>query len=394
MEISVNFKQLFVSRTLILLLLCTTPGLASTLPISQLIVPQGKSQAPTDGWAGEVGGTAGGSQALWKYIYTVSQVQQLRDVLKSAANNAKIIQIKGTIDISNGVAYKNFADQKKRSQLFIPSNTTIIGIGNDAKFIRGSLNIANVNNVILRNFTLEAPVDVAPHYESGDGWNAEWDGITITGSQHVWIDHLTLTDGSFTDDTYKQKNGETWTQHDGLLDIKRGSDYVTVSWTNFNQHDKTILIGHSDSNKAQDAGKLKVTIHDSVFQAIEQRAPRVRFGQVHSYNNLFVGDASNRAAAYRYQYSFGLGYNSSIISENNQFLINGLANNCKIVRVFAKQGVSFTDKGSYIDQVAWQPSEQCTGWKTATWKIPYHYTLSAASLVRQRGTSQAGAGKM
>lgn len=315
-------------------------------------------------------------------------------MLKAASDNAKIIQVKGTIDISNGVAYKSFADQKKRSQIFIPANTTLIGVGKDAKFIQGSLNISKVENVILRNFSVEMPVDVAPHYEPGDGWNAEWDGITITGSQHVWIDHLTLTDGSFTDDQYKQKNGETWTQHDGMLDIKRGSDYVTVSWTDFNHHDKTMLIGHSDGNSAQDEGKLHVTIHDSVFETIEQRSPRVRFGRVHSYNNLFIGDATRNTKNYRYQYSFGLGYNGSIISENNQFSINGLTNDCKIVKSFSNKGNSFSDKGSYIGSVAWQKANSCSGLSAATWKIPYHYTLTDVINVLQRGNSQAGAGKM
>ncbi|SEQ32984.1 pectate lyase [Rosenbergiella nectarea] len=377
-----------------LFLLCLSVAQAETLPITQLIVKQGKEVAPSDGWAGQAGGTTGGSLASWKNIYTVSSAQQLRDVVNAAADQPKIIQIKGTIDISNGIPYKNFADQKKRSQLAVPANTTLIGIGKEAKFIHGSLLVNQVQNVILRNFTVEMPVDVAPHYEQGDGWNAEWDGITIEESQHVWVDHLTLTDGSFTDDQYKQKDGETWTQHDGMLDIKRGSDFVTISWSDFNHHDKTMLIGHSDGNGAQDTGKLHVTIHDSVFELIEQRSPRVRFGQVHSFNNLFMGDAGSRVPAYRYQYSYGVGVKGSIISENNQFSINGLSDNCKIVKAFGKDGNSFSDKGSYAGNSAWLGGTKCAGLSVPKWKIPYTYRLIAVSQVLQRGTTQAGAGKM
>ncbi|OOC12851.1 pectate lyase, partial [Dickeya dadantii] len=95
--------------------------------------------------------------------------------------------------------YTSFDDQKARSQISIPSNTTIIGIGNKGKFTNGSLVVKGVSNVILRNLYIETPVDVAPHYEEGDGWNAEWDAVVIDSTDHVWVDHVTISDGSFTD---------------------------------------------------------------------------------------------------------------------------------------------------------------------------------------------------
>ncbi|OOC11585.1 pectate lyase, partial [Dickeya dadantii] len=95
--------------------------------------------------------------------------------------------------------YTSFDDQKARSQISVPSNTTIIGIGSNGKFTNGSLVIKGVSNVILRNLYIETPVDVAPHYEEGDGWNAEWDAAVIDSSTRVWVDHVTISDGSFTD---------------------------------------------------------------------------------------------------------------------------------------------------------------------------------------------------
>ena len=65
--------------------------------------------------------------------------------------------------------------------------------------------------------------------------------------------------------------------HDGLLDIIRGSDLVTVSYNHFKNHDKGLLIGNSDS-RADDEGKLRVTMHHNWFEDVKERSPRVRYG--------------------------------------------------------------------------------------------------------------------
>ncbi|MEI8631108.1 hypothetical protein P4S72_01190 [Vibrio sp. PP-XX7] len=44
--------------------------------------------------------------------------------------------------------------------------------------------------------------------------------------------------------------------YDGELDIKHGSDFVTVSYSVFKNHNKTMLIGHSKNNAAEDEGSL------------------------------------------------------------------------------------------------------------------------------------------
>ena len=104
--------------------------------------------------------------------------------------------------------------------------------------------------------------------------------------------------------------------HDGLLDITNASDLVTVSWNRFLNHDKVMLIGSSDSAPA-DRGKLRVTLHHNLFDGIGQRAPRVRFGQVHVYNNLYRIE-ERRATAY----SWGVGIESAIYAENNFFQVD------------------------------------------------------------------------
>ena len=82
----------------------------------------------------------------------------------------------------------------------------------------------------------------------------------------------------------------------------------------FENHNKTMVIGNGDSNVA-DEGKLHVTLHHNYFHNVVQRTPRVRFGQVHTYNNYFVSDTTN--GEYVYAYSLGVGKNSQIYAENN-----------------------------------------------------------------------------
>ncbi|MEW9553690.1 polysaccharide lyase family 1 protein [Nonomuraea sp. NPDC050783] len=153
----------------------------------------------------------------------------------------------------------------------VTSDKTIVGIGAGAGITGGGLTIglpvddavtsppANaVHNVIIRNLSFRGATD---------------DSINVQMfSHHIWIDHNDLAGG-----------------YDGLIDIKRGSSYVTVSWNHTHDHTKNMLLGHDDSNAAQDVGRLKVTYHHNWFDRTPQRNPRVRFGEpVHVYNNYYV----------------------------------------------------------------------------------------------------------
>jgi len=143
---------------------------------------------------------------------------------------------------------------------------TLIGDDNYAIIEGFGLNLFRSHNIIIRNIEFR---------------NAPDDCINVTDplSHHIWIDHCTFSDTPDDD-----PNGS---RHDGLLDIKHGASFVTVSWNHFYNHAKTALLGHSDSNGEEDIGRLKVSYHHNWWENTGSRHPRTRFGEVHVFNNFY-----------------------------------------------------------------------------------------------------------
>ena len=388
-----TFSSHFAKRTLGVAVTCALTSMFAA--VSAQAEPLYTNEALTEatiGFATQNGGTTGGANADSAHIYLVSSISAFEAALDEDEGDSRIIQIQGTIDISGGTAYSSFNDQKSRSQIKIPSNTTIIGVTSDAGFTNGSLVMSHVNNVIIRNIHIETPVDVAPHFESGDGWNAEWDSMTITYSKNVWVDHVTFDDGSYTDADYTEVDGYEYVRHDGMLDIKHGSDFVTVSASLFENHNKTMLIGHSKSNSKEDSGHLRVTLADNVFSKTTQRTPRVRYGKIHAFNNLFEGDYKDDT--YPFMYAFGLGYEGSINSQYNVFNIDNLktSKQYKVAKVY-KTNSELTDTGSVFNDTTLDLSGSNIP-ADVSWNIPYSYSLYSTEGLAAYLKATAGAGKL
>lgn len=346
--------------------------------------------APADGFGA---GTRGGADAPASQIYTVSTRAQLLAALATGGNRAKIVKVVGTIDMSEGQPFTSRADQTARGTVNLPSNTTLVGAGPGAGFVNASLTINAVSQVIVRNLKIVAPCDVAPVFDPTDGpngaWNAAFDAISVTGAEQVWIDHNTITDAPVTDDTLPIENGQVKQCHDGAIDITRAADRVTVSYNVIEQHDKTLLIGASDS-ATSDAGRLRVTLANNVFRSLKQRVPRVRYGQVHLFNNYFEG--SKTAAVYAHNYSVGIGASAQVISTANLFAIAGAAACDDVVSLLSPTASSaFADSGSVIGS---QPLAGCSAPSGVAWAVPYAFKPRPASLVRSNALAQAGAGKL
>jgi pectate lyase len=331
---------------------------------------------PNDGWASSGAGTIGGSQAVPSQVYVVTNRSELIAALNNGvpsstspsnpSNEPKIIYVDGTIDMNvddnnqplncvdyyrDGYTLEAFLAtydpdvwgrtapsgpledarltsrnaQQARVRIRIGSNTTIVGLDKHATIrggwfdIRGTTSV-DVANVIIRNLTFVDTYDCFPQWSPTDGalgsWNALYDSISLRNTNHAWIDHNTFMDLDTADSSLPYYFGVLYQVHDGLLDITNASDLVTVSWNRFENHDKVMLIGSSD-NAPADVDKLRVTIHHNLFKDLGQRAPRVRYGQVHVYNNSYqISNPEN------YVYSWGVGKLSAIYAENNFFWVN------------------------------------------------------------------------
>jgi pectate lyase len=199
--------------------------------------PVGFAAVSALGQSGTTGGAGGQTVTVSNATEFVAAVKRTEPL---------IIQVNGTIALS--------------SMQKVTSNKTIVGVGTSGKITGGGLNISAVSNVIIRNLTFADLKD---------------DAINVQDSaHHIWIDHNDLSNA-----------------YDGLVDIKRGSDYVTVSWNHTHNHSKTMLLGHDDGNGSQDKGHLRVTYHHNFFDGTDQRHPRVRFGEpVHVFNNYYLNN--------------------------------------------------------------------------------------------------------
>lgn len=103
---------------------------------------------------------------------------------------------------------------------------------------------------------------------SGNNDTYGWDYIGLEGgSHHVWVDH-----------------GDFEQVYDGMVDVTHGSDFVTASWNIFRTQKKCSLIGHSDSNAAEDTSHLNVTFHHNYYVDVDERMPRMRLGNAHVFN--------------------------------------------------------------------------------------------------------------
>lgn len=281
------------------------------------------------GYASMNGGTTGGASGS---TVTASSASQLLSYAQSST--PYVIKVSGTISLSgmNKVA----------------SNKTIIGVGSSGKITGGGFTLNGVSNVIIRNLTFT---------------NASDDSINLQDSTHnVWLDHNDLSNG-----------------YDGLIDIKRGSDFVTVSWNHFHDHDKTALLGHSDDNGSEDTGHLRVTYVHNWFDGTTQRHPRVRFGNVVHVLNNYYNDNSG--------YGIASTCNAGVYSERNYFE--------NVDHPTVTQTGDSPDGNLKVlnDYLVNSGTEQVRNGSSVA-AVPYSYTPEANNTVKATVTAGAGAGKI
>ncbi|WP_330267753.1 pectate lyase [Streptomyces griseorubiginosus] len=391
-----------------------------------------------DGWAAEGAGTTGGAAADAAHVYTVTDRAGLVRALDGGSATPKIIRIAGTVDANTdddgdhldcedyatgGYSIKRYLaaydprtwgsakpsgpqeearqasarKQAERVELVVGSNTTIVGL-KGAVLKGASLQVRNATNVIIRNLDSRDAYDCFPVWQPNTGglgdWKTAYDNIWLTGSTHVWVDHVTLSDKGHPDADEPTYFARNYLRHDGLLDITSGSDLVTVSWSRFAGHDKAMLIGNSDSATG-DRGRLRVTLHHNEFESVVQRAPRVRFGQVHVYNNRYLAEGDD------YRYSLGVSTESAIFAENNAFHTPGHIEAADLVKSWNGSALHQTGtlfNGYPVDLLAIHNAYNSGSERDLTadvgWTPTLHTKIDSAAAADRQVARGAGAGRM
>lgn len=238
--------------------------------------------SPAGGWGAGVTGGAGGAA----------------DTAHTTAEFVQLLKIKGPhiIYVSGKMEGTFYLKTGNKSILGLPG-AEIVG----SFTVHGSSPDSIVRNVIVRNLRVH-PAGTCQG-DSGEGSCETFgDNFTIKYVRRAWFDHLTVHDGL-----------------DGNLDITHGCDSITLSWIRQYYtrtgiaHQFSNLIGHSDKNGVEDSTRLRITWHHSLWgDGIRERMPRVRFGRIHLYNNVFASSAAN--------YCIRVGYQANVLAEGNAFL--------------------------------------------------------------------------
>jgi pectate lyase len=374
--------------------------------------PNPATTAPPTGWASVDGGTTGGAGAASADTYVVTNRAQL---LTALANHGqpdapKIIYVEGTIygnqaadgrllgeqDFAPGYSVKEYlscftgdgaqwsntvhsycpeigslqaegvTDEGARIVLSVPSNTTLLGVGANAGFTQADLSFSGASNIIIRNLHFVSPRDFFTTWTPSDftdlftkagqegSWNADFQALTFVDTVHVWIDHDVFTDDPYPDSQAPIAfHGEHVNFHDEEVDIKEGSDFFTISYDQFRDNEKTILIGSSDNDAASDSGHLRVTFIGNLFDDTDQRSPRVRFGEVQLVNNYYTGSVNAEYPILSYtlkgpSYFIGIGYQAKIYSDYNSFNYSGPGSGDSII-TWNWGGTQFYDQGSWYN---------------------------------------------
>ena len=289
-------------------------------------------------------GTSGGQGGRTNVVSTA-------DAFRAAAGAVEPVNIlvSGTLDLgSNDVS--------------IASSKTVVGAGAGAGFV-GHVYLQGVSNVILRNLTFMNP------RRAGTGMG-RGDGLTAVAAHHVWVDHCSFGECA-----------------DGQFDITHGSDFFTVSWCKFsytnaaNNHRLSMLIGNADKYEAEDNGKLHVTLHHNwIADLVQDRTPRVRYGQIHIFNNYYGAKDINTC--------IGLGCGSQVLVESCDF--DGMK------RPWRSRSQPDCAEGRIqwnSDNLYNHPKLILEGTNSVVFKPPYPYSLDAGKTVKDSVTGNAGAGR-
>ncbi|SEC75704.1 pectinesterase [Streptomyces sp. PAN_FS17] len=235
-------------------------------------------------------GTYGGRDGQVVTVRTQAELEKY-----ATAAEPYVIVVAATIDM-NPVG----------KEIKVRSDKTIVGSGTSGHIVGGGFFLGSgVHNVIIRNLTIRDAYQGV--------WNDkehDFDAIQMDGAHHVWIDHNDLRHMA-----------------DGLIDVRKDSTNVTVSWNRLSDDNKAFGIGWTD-NVVTD-----ITIHHNWIRETEQRNPSTdNAAHAHLYNNFLedvagtdikssYGNYSRGKTAMVLESSYFQGMNNPVIKDATATLV-------------------------------------------------------------------------
>jgi pectate lyase len=209
--------------------------------------PEGFAGVTANGRAGTTGGAGG-------RLVHAGTPDQLRAFAKS--DGPLVVILHGEL------AFPQY------EKLTVTANKSFLGAGEGAAVVNAGFKLINVSNVVFRNFTVRdsyIPGDFAGKRPDNDR-----DGIQMDTCTHVWVDHMHFT-----------RLG------DGLVDIRKDCDNVTLSWNVFSDHNKALGEGWTQNVVT------RLTLHHNWIRNTHQRnASLDNTAASHVYNN-YLEDISS-----------------------------------------------------------------------------------------------------
>ncbi|OLO29081.1 pectate lyase [Streptomyces sp. MNU77] len=318
------------------------------------------------GYATQNGGTTGGAGGQTVRATTGTQIHEAL-CGRADSDTPIVIEVEGTINHGNttkvsGSSCNTAAGVIELKQI---NNVTIVGVGSGAVFDQLGIHLREASNIIIQNVTVRnVKKSGSPTSNGGDAIGME------SGVRNVWVDHTTL-----------EASGGESEGYDGLFDMKANTQYVTLSYSILRNSGRGGLVGSSES----DLSNGFITYHHNLYENIDSRAPLLRGGIAHIYNNHYVklneSGINSRAGA-------------RAKVENNYF------EDSKDVL-----GTFYTDEAGYwqvsgntLDNVTWSSPGGTTNpagpdMKSTTMvDIPYTYRADTAGCVPDVVSRTAGAG--
>ncbi|GFN00856.1 pectate lyase [Streptomyces fulvorobeus] len=350
--------------------LCAALATMSLAAVGGVIIATPEASAATGtatGYATQNGGTTGGAGGQTVRATTGTAIHAA--LCGRASSSTPItIQVEGTINHGNtakvsGTSCSTAAGVIELKQI---SNVTIVGVGSGAVFDQLGIHIRDSRNIIIQNVTVRnVKKSGSPISNGGDAIGME------SNVRNIWVDHTTL-----------EASGGESEGYDGLFDMKDNTQYVTLSYSTLRNSGRGGLIGSSETELSNGF----VTFHHNLYENIDSRAPLLRGGIAHMYNNYYLklneSGINSRAGA-------------RAKVDNNYF-----KDSKDVLGTFYTDAAGYWQvSGNTFDNVTWSsrssdhnpagPNPQ----SNTTVSIPYAYTLDAASCVPAVVGQTAGANK-